>query len=276
MIVIGRSVVHPYLANEAEPFFETKQQILTSLAGSQEVHTYESIDQLSFDLNVRLQLLLACISLFSGGMQFRTFETSICNEAYWTRAKNGGFQLKKDMLPSFAIRDIFNNGSKYGTECATAMIIIMYKALLELYNEDTFNRMFAGLLLYTWDYDKDLRLVIRTDADIVQGDLAYFKNPHVNPDMMHWQGENTIYLGDGMYYGHGVGVRTYDQIIFHLNERRFPGAFLSAYLTDMLTRIDVRAMSRFADKNKIATNIQLIPIRENIVMATVGSTTTIH
>lgn len=71
-----------------------------------------------------------------------------------------------------------------------------YKALLSLYEEETFNRLFANLLLYTWDYDQDLRLITKTGGDLVPGDLVYFKNPQVNPATIEWQGENTIYLGN--------------------------------------------------------------------------------
>ena len=54
------------------------------------------------------------------------------------------------------------------------MIIIFYKALLSLYEEKVFNRLFANLLLYTWDYDRDLKLITKTSGDIVPGDLVYF------------------------------------------------------------------------------------------------------
>lgn len=145
--------------------------------------------------------------------------------------------------PSIAIQDIFKNGKLYGTECATAMIIIFYKALLSLYEEETFNRLFANLLLYTWDYDQDLKLITKTGGDLVPGDLVYFKNPQVNPATIEWQGENTIYLGNFFFYGHGVGVKTKEEIIYALNERRVPYAFISAFLTDTITRIDSRLMS---------------------------------
>ena len=42
-----------------------------------------------------------------------------------------------------------------------------YKALLALYEEETFNRLFANLLLYTWDYDQDLKLITKTGGDLV-------------------------------------------------------------------------------------------------------------
>ncbi|MFD3447990.1 protein-glutamine gamma-glutamyltransferase [Microbacteriaceae bacterium 4G12] len=276
MIVIGRSVVHPYLVTETEPFFTVKEQILELMTSNHEVYAYQTLDQLSFDLDVRLQMVLACIDLFSSGLQFRTFNTSFCNPQFWERTKLGGFQLKPQALPSFAIRDIFTNGKKYGTECATAMIIIIYKALLEVYDEKTFNRLFANLLLYTWNYDSDLKIITKTGGEIIHGDIKYFKNPQVNPRTIEWQGENAIYLGDQFFYGHGVGVKTADQIIENLNMKRKPYAFLSAYLTDFTTRIDVREMSQYASTSKIKTQIKLIPIQNDAVVATVGHSTAIY
>lgn len=156
------------------------------------------------------------------------------------------------------------------------MIIIFYKALLSLYEEETFNRLFANLLLYTWDYDQDLKLITKTGGDLVPGDLVYFKNPQVNPATIEWQGENTIYLGNFFFYGHGVGVKTKEEIIYSLNERRVPYAFISAFLTDTITRIDSRIMSQYASPNTPQTAIGFIPIRDDAIVATVGHTTTIY
>ncbi|MFX3624342.1 MAG: protein-glutamine gamma-glutamyltransferase [Ectobacillus sp.] len=276
MIVIGRSIVHPYLTNKSEPFFDAKQQILSIMTSNQEVYAYQSTNQLAFDVNVRVNMVLSCIDMFSSGLQFRTFKEAYCNPEFWELTKLGGFQLKKGVPASFAIRDIFANGKKYGTECATAMIIIIYKALLDIYSEQTFNELFANLLLYTWDYDKDLKLITKNGGEIIPGDLVYFKNPQVHPDTMEWQGENTVYLGDGLYYGHGVGIKTEKQIIDSLNERRRPNAFLSAYLTDLITRINSYAMGQYASLQKMQTKIEFIPIRDDAIIATIGHSTSIH
>lgn len=276
MIVIGRSIVHPYIMNENEPFLAEKQQILSIMTGNQEVYSFRTAAELSFDLNVRMHIITSALELFQSGFQFRTFVTSFCNEEYWQRTALGGFQLRPGVSSSIAIRDIFKNGKMYGTECATAMIIIFYKALLELYDEEMFNHLFANLLLYTWDYDRDLKLITKTAGDIVPGDLVYFKNPQVNPASIEWQGENAIYLGNSFYYGHGVGVKTKEQIIYLLNDRRIPSAFISAYLTDFITRIDSRIMSQYASHTPPQTSLGFIPIRDDAIVATIGHTTTIY
>lgn len=43
MIVIGRSIVHPYITNEYEPFAAEKQQILSIMAGNQEVYSFRTV-----------------------------------------------------------------------------------------------------------------------------------------------------------------------------------------------------------------------------------------
>ena len=276
MIVIDRSIVHPYITSENEPFATEKQQILAVMAGNQEVYAFRTAGELSFDLNLRIHIITCSLELFQSGLQFRTFQESYCNPEFWQRTPLGGFQLLPNISPSVAVRDIFKNGKKYGTECATAMIIIFYKALLALYDDETFNRLFANLLLYTWDYDRDLKLVTKTGGDIVPGDLVYFKNPQVNPASIEWQGENAIYLGNFFFYGHGVGVKTKEQIIYLLNERRIPYAFVSAYLTDFITRIDSRLMSHYTSPNTLQTIFKFVPIRDDAIVATVGHTTTIY
>lgn len=47
MIVIGRSIVHPYITSENEQFATEKQQILAIMAGNQEVYSFRTTDELS-------------------------------------------------------------------------------------------------------------------------------------------------------------------------------------------------------------------------------------
>lgn len=79
MIVIGRSIVHPYITNEYEPFAAEKQQILSIMAGNQEVYSFRTADELSFDLNLRVNIIISALELFQSGFQFRTFQQSFCN-----------------------------------------------------------------------------------------------------------------------------------------------------------------------------------------------------
>lgn len=76
MIVIGRSIVHPYITNEYEPFAAEKQQILSIMAGNQEIYSFRTSDELSFDLNLRVNIITSALELFQSGFQFRTFQQS--------------------------------------------------------------------------------------------------------------------------------------------------------------------------------------------------------
>ncbi len=93
MIVIGRSIVHPYITNEYEPFANEKQQILSIMAGNQEIYSFRTSDELSFDLNLRVNIITSALELFQSGFQFRTFQQSFCNPQYWKRTSLGGFEL---------------------------------------------------------------------------------------------------------------------------------------------------------------------------------------
>ena len=83
MIVIGRSIVHPYITNEYEPFANEKQQILSIMAGNQEIYSFRTSGELSFDLNLRVHIITSALELFQSGFQFRTFQQSFCNPQYW-------------------------------------------------------------------------------------------------------------------------------------------------------------------------------------------------
>lgn len=103
----------------------------------------------------------------------------MCNTDYWERTKNGGFLLKENVKSSEAINDIFKNGSKYGTECSTALVIVYYKAILDVYPEELFNKTFESLFLMSWYYiDSDLDILhYKSKADHLPGDYRYFSNP---------------------------------------------------------------------------------------------------
>lgn len=95
MIVIGRSIVHPYITNEYEPFAAEKQQILSIMAGNQEVYSFRTADELSFDLNLRVNIIISALELFQSGFQFRTFQQSFCNPQFWKRTSLGDSTTSK-------------------------------------------------------------------------------------------------------------------------------------------------------------------------------------
>lgn len=218
---------------------EIERKILQEKQKSQVVYRYPSVDALEFELKTRMHTVEAAKALYASGVSFATFAGSKCNEQYWTRTENGGFQLKGGVLPSVGINDIFENGHLYGFECAGAIIIIFYKAVLDTVGDAVFNAYFKNLFLRDWQYDRDLSLITTYDKnEAYPGDALYFKNPQHDPDTPEWQGENVIMLDDDLYFGHGIGIESGQDIINALNRMRFENASISAYLQDIVVHPD--------------------------------------
>lgn len=229
------SIINLYPENSIEG------KSIAKLNESSMVYEYESLEQLKFEMNMRVNIIKASRDLLRSRMAFRVFRQTMCNESYWNRTNDGGFEIKEGIKASEGIKDIFNNGSRYGTECATAIIIIYYKALVDVYPEELFNRMFPKIKLMNWHYDRDLGVdYYKNLTDYLPGDCRYFKNPEVDPKTPQWQGENTIDLGDGNYYGHGIGIKNAEGIIKTLNSKRKEGATVEAELLDSATRPDFK------------------------------------
>jgi len=216
------------------PEYEALQKLLDSSA----TYTYSSEDELIFEINMRRHIIDASLALYRGRLNFRTFKESFCNEEYWERAENGGFVLRAGVEPAAAIKDIFRTPRRYGTECATAIVMVYYKAVLDAYPEELFNTTFTRITLMNWQEMDEIMGVAtyRNLADYIPGDCRYFRNPDVNPLTPEWQGENAIDLGGEKYYGHGIGVNNAEMIIEALNRHRIEGSEISAYLMDTATR----------------------------------------
>ncbi|MGO4548404.1 protein-glutamine gamma-glutamyltransferase [Paenibacillus sp. 2TAB23] len=218
---------------------ELERKILQDKRQSQVVYHYPSVDALEFELKTRTHIVEAAKALYASGVSFATFAGSKCNEQYWTRTENGGFQLKGGVLPSVGINDIFENGHLYGFECAGAIIIILYKAVLDTVGDAVFNAYFKNLFLRDWQYDRDLSLITAYNKnEAYPGDVLYFKNPEHDPETPEWQGENVVMLDENLYFGHGIGIETGQDIIQALNRMRKENSTISAYLQDLVVYPD--------------------------------------
>lgn len=226
-------------------------EIVEKLSKSAKAYDYSSRDELTFEIGLRKNIINASLALYRGRLGFRTFHDSKCNEAYWERTANGGFMVKNGIKSSDAINDIFINTRKYATECATAIVIIYYKAVLDSYSPALFNQAFTEITLMNWQQLDELLGVTtsRRITDFLPGDCRYFRNPDVNPLTPEWQGENAIDLGNGEYYGHGIGIGKQDKYIAALNANRIDGAQASAYLMDTATRPDFIGLYQYNINN---------------------------
>lgn len=210
--------------------------IVRSLMDDPDIHSYESMEELEFELTFRKNIISSAETLSKGGARFETFAGSQGNPAYWIMTTRGGFQLKDDVEPAAAIRDIFKNSSHYAFECATAMIMIFYHGALMTIGERLFNQLFQNLYLYSWHTDVDLALQSVLTKHHIPGDVAYFINPDYHPQTPWWRGENAIVMGGGMYFGHGIGIKTADEIIDFLNSVRQPHSTNPAALINLVAR----------------------------------------
>jgi len=176
--------------------------------------------------------------------------------------------LNPDFPPSVALMDIFNNPDLYQFECATALVILRYRAMLDLIGEEDFNRIASDLRIGVWDQEdhaakvwevtgrsaggEDVPMAQGDKSRVTPGDYTYFKNWDVSPEAFRggWQGENVIYLGDGMYYGHPFRVISGEKIVAYLNKHRNPGSARSASLLDLHARVHSDVLDYDRNPNK--------------------------
>lgn len=245
MIIVNGQTLEDSFKNEY-PERSVERDIINILFSSEKKYKYESLDGLKFEIRLRKEIIDASKELNRSNFSFEVFRKSKCNEEYWERTEEGGFKLKEDVLPSEAIEDIFKNGHKYATECATAMVIVYYKALLNIFPKELFNKLFTDIILMNWHYIhpllREVGFVYNVE-DYLPGDRRYFKNPDVDPETPYLQGQNVIYLGDGLYYGHGTAIKTADAIIALLNRHRAEDADEKAYLIDSAGRPNFKKIS---------------------------------
>lgn len=253
MIVIDNRPVPSDLI-EKYSLGSVERRALDILSASGKRYNFSSREELEFELRLRREIVEAAKALNKSKFGFAVFRKSRANPKYWNRTNDGGFSLKRGARPSEAINDIFINGEAYRTECATAMVIVYYKALLDIYGPELFDRVFSSIRLMNWHYiDKNLQEIGRPQraADYLPGDRRYFSNPDVDPLTPEMQGENVIDMGGGYFYGHDVGIRTANEMIQILNQARRRGADDSAYLMDSAGRPDFKRLYRIYAQRRL-------------------------
>lgn len=239
MIIIAGSPAAPESLIDEFPPNSIERLIIEQMAASDAEYRFASAKELWFELTLRKEIISASHALYRSGLRFAIFRKAEANPEYWEVTPEGGFRQRQDVKASDAIRDIFTNGRKYATECATGMVIVYLGALLNLFGEEKFNQNFNGIYLMNWHTaHRNLREIgqMRAVAEHLPGDRLYFANPDVDPINPEWQGENVIDLSGGLFYGHGMGIRNAEQIIAALNRRRKPDATRSAYLLESAGR----------------------------------------
>ncbi|KMJ59641.1 protein-glutamine gamma-glutamyltransferase [Bacillus sp. LL01] len=232
LLISGESVTDTSLF----PLEGLEETIFKRLNEDPDIHSYDSPGELRFEIALRNNIVASAALMEKGESRFETFAGSQSNPDYWQLTDTGGFLIRKDVKPSDAISDIFTNSQEYAFECATAKVIIYYHAILNTIGERVFNNYFQDLYLYSWHFDPDLVMQSTDTYHFIPGDVVYFKNPDFNPQTFWWRGENAVVMGDGKYFGHGLGIKDADYIIEFLNGTRKPDSDQPAYLTDYVAR----------------------------------------
>lgn len=231
-----------------------------------------SEDELGFELYLRSKLVEAAQELNQSLAEFASFEHSRCNPEFWIRTLNGGFQQRSGIPSSIAIRDIYNNGSLYAFECATAMVIVLYKAVLDTLGEEVFLRHFSSILLRDWHFDGGLRIITWGNVrKSFPGDILYFRNPDYDPKTPEWQGENAVKLQHDLYYGHGIGILNSRKMIEALNGFRKPNANHPAYLEDQVTFPDYKYLAQLQSGRGGASERYEDQFKPTHIIAKIGS-----
>ncbi|WP_172370091.1 protein-glutamine gamma-glutamyltransferase [Sporosarcina jiandibaonis] len=253
--------------SDLQPTDRMERTILGRLSENPTVYSYRSVAELSFELKLRKSIIESARAMNQSNIRFAVFENSRCNPEYWFLTNVGGFQLLRGVKPADAIRDVYSNSSLYAFECATAMVFIYYHAVLNLIGDVLFNQLFQHIYLYSWHADSDLGLTPYNTMDFVPGDVVYFNNPDFDPKKPQWRGENAVVLGDDTYFGHGMGIRTAEQIIINLNKSRKPESSQSAYLTNIVARPSFKHLAEIS----MTQQVHSIPKYQPIVVHHNGS-----
>lgn len=256
----------PFQSDDMWPPRSVERIILQRMRESPDVYSYESMDELAFELRVRKNIIASAKAMNYSGVQFEPFSRSRCNPRYWQLTSVGGFRLKPGVPPADAIEDIYRNGFLYAFECATAILIIYYHAVLNSIDRRLFNQLFQHLYLYSWHADPDLDIQSIESDYFLPGDVVYFNNPDFHPSASWWRGENAVVLENGAFFAHGIGIRSASQIIMGLNRRRRPGSTQPAHLMGIVTRPSFKHLSRLSTltRNEPSHKNQPAAIHHNI------------
>lgn len=222
--------------NENWQLGSMEKTIFQQMQNAPVLYSYNTEYELLFELKVRKNIIQSAIELNNSQAAFTTFAYARCNPRYWQLTREGGFLLRPDVQPADAILDIYRNSSLYAFECATAIPIIYYHAILNSIGSNLFNSLFLNLYLYSWHTDTDVGIITFYSNYFLPGDVLYVNNPDFDRRTPQFRGINAVLLNDGRLFGHGFHIRSSQEMIQILNERRKPDSHQSAYITNLVTR----------------------------------------
>ncbi|WP_240794266.1 protein-glutamine gamma-glutamyltransferase [Bacillus sp. BHET2] len=220
-----------------------QETIFNTLKESPTDYRYRNLGELKYELKIRERIIANAKQLNESDAKFSAFEHSNFNSAFWLKTPYG-YTLKESKLPSDAIEDIFTNSSAYSFECVTSIVLIYYKSILDTITTRNFNQLFSPLIVWGHNFNDHLGMVTYKGLDYIPGDVYYFFNPDFEDPI--WMGENSVFIKEDQYFGHGVGLVTHDEMIEALNTLRKKDAKESAYLLNQVTRLKFSELYRYA------------------------------
>ncbi len=199
-------------------------------------------------ISMNMRVVRAAQDLAAADPAFEKLRDHRFNEQFWDVEPNGRANIKGDVEPSDGIRDIFANPEHYGFECATAMMVVYYKAILDEVGDEAFNKLFVHISLMSWDKSMPFKASYQVKSGEtfspsdtkrmranMPGEHGYIRNFDVSPEgrAAGWQGENVILVGyspegEKLFYGHPFGIAPESEIVDYLNEHRNEDSTISA------------------------------------------------
>ncbi|RST76250.1 protein-glutamine gamma-glutamyltransferase [Siminovitchia acidinfaciens] len=244
--------------NENWQLGSIEKTIIKQMQNAPVFYSYYSEHELLFELKVRKNIIQSAKEMNKSQAEFTTFVYARCNPRYWQLTRAGGFLLRPDVRPADAVLDIYRNSSLYAFECATAIPIIYYHAILNSIGSNSFNSLFLNLYLYSWHTDTDVGIITFYSNYFLPGDVLYVNNPDFDRKTPQFRGINAVLLNDGRLFGHGFNIRTSQEMIQILNKKRKPDSHQSAYITKLVTRPSFKDLFRVASwsRNGSANKMQ--------------------
>jgi hypothetical protein len=251
-LLAGKNVV---VDVNADGKIDTGDVVLTSAADGKSVVSRVS-QSLAEQTRVSKAMVDASEKMHSAGVPFAITTNHKANADVWTVGAGGTLELKPGVKPSEALEDIAKNPSKYGYECATGLVVVYYQAILDLIGPEDFDRIASDLIVGPWQMEDSLASLMvnrhpkpgqGTETDLgdhtlVPGNYYYFRNWDVTDEARArgWQGENVIYLGEGRFYGHGIGLGDGSMFVGKLAGEMKPGGKTPSLLNlDAILSTDV-------------------------------------
>ena len=223
---------------EAEPSGESKDKAGSSPVGTQETSgviksSFQSANQdTPAQSRIRTQLASEMGNSFTISRKNENFrypgfgERVSLESKYWISIMSKGeypipigFRLKDGVSATVAVESAFNGETL--VECQIALQLAFARGILRTIGSEAFDRAFgssndknADLAVGFGDQSPQSKLrtlyevrSLQSRSDLLPGDFVYFRNA---PDYLaqrrpgSWRGENTVFLGNDTFSGHGV------------------------------------------------------------------------